>query len=64
MDIEDDFNSDLGIKIEPTANGALNKTHKKEDLSLKVLKMSKMKHCNPVKTPMSQVGVGSELGGE
>ena len=62
LDIEDDFNSYLGIGIEEFANGSRHMTQK--GLIKKLLQATDMTDCNPNWCPTTQVALGSDPEGE
>jgi hypothetical protein len=62
LDIEDDFNSYLGIGIEEFPDGSRHMTQK--GLIRKILNTTKMTNCNPNWFPASQVALGSDPDGE
>ena len=62
LDIEDDFNSYLGIGIEEFPDGSRHMTQK--GLIKKTLQAAKMTDCNPNWTPCTQSALGSDPDGE
>ena len=62
LDIEDDFNSYLGIGIEEFPDGSRHMTQK--GLIKKVIETANMTNCNPNWTPCTQVALGSDPEGE
>ena len=62
LDIEDDFNSYLGIGIEDLPDGSRHMTQK--GLIKKIIKTTDMVDCNPNYTPAVQVALGKDEDGE
>ena len=62
LDIEDDFNSYLGIGIEEFSDGSRHMTQK--GLIKKLLMTTGMEECNPNWTPTTQAALGSDPDGE
>lgn len=62
LDIEDDFNSYLGIGIEEFEDGSRHMTQK--GLIKKIIATCDMEGCNPNWNPTSQVSLGSDPDGE
>ena len=62
LDIEDDFNSYLGIGIEEFPDGTRHMTQK--GLIKKILKTAQMENCNPNWNPCTQITLGSDPDGE
>jgi len=62
LEIEDDFNSYLGIGIEELGNGTRHMTQK--GLIKKLLKTTDMENCNPNKVPASTIGLGLDPTGK
>ena len=62
LEIEDDFNEYLGIKIDELSGGARNMTQK--GLIWKVIKAAKMTDCNPNWLPATQFALGADPSGD
>ena len=62
LDIEDDFNSYLGIGIEPFPDGSRHMTQ--SGLIKKILKTTQLENCKPNNTPARPLALGSDPDGE
>ena len=62
LDIEDDFNSYLGIGTEPFTDESRHMTQ--SGLIMKILRTTKLETCKPNRTPARQFGLSSDPDGE